>query len=176
MVTTTAIDNTPFNKNFLSPLNFQFQIKRAPYVNFFIQKVNLPSLSLDFAVQPNPFSNIPLAGEHLQYGDLQITFKVDEELQNWFEIHNWLRSLGFPDNYQEYANLAVNSITSGNGVLSDITLLISDSAKNPNYSVTFRDAFPTSLSEVSFQSTDTDVNYVTATASFRYILYDVNKI
>jgi len=176
MVTTTAIDNTPFNKNFLSPLNFQFQIKRSPYVNFFIQKVNLPSIVIDFPILPTPFTNIPVAGEHIKFGDLEITYKVDEELQNWFEIHNWLRGLGFPDNFKEYTNIAVNSVTTGNGLFSDITLLISDSAKNPNYAVTFRDAFPISLSDLKFETTDTDVNYITASASFRYMLYDVQKI
>ena len=41
----TAIDKTPTNKNFLSPLNFQFQLKRAPYLNFFIQSINIPGVN-----------------------------------------------------------------------------------------------------------------------------------
>ena len=172
----SALDNTPVNKNFLSPLNFSFQIKRAPYINFFVQKVNLPSISIDFPIQATPFTNIPIAGEHIKYGDLTVTFKVDEDLQNWFEVHNWIRSLGFPDNFGEYAEVAVNTITSGNGITSDITLLISDSAKNPNYAVTFRDCFPVSLTDLNFETTDSSVDYITASASFRYILYDVVKI
>ena len=50
----TAIDNTPSNKNFLSPLNFKFTIKKAPHVNFFIQKVNIPDLGLKPVVTSNP--------------------------------------------------------------------------------------------------------------------------
>jgi hypothetical protein len=172
----SALDNNPVNGNFLSPLNFSFQLKRAPYINFFVQKINLPSVSLDFPLQQTPFTNIPIAGEHVRYGDLNVTFKVDENLQNWFEIHNWIRSLGFPDNFGEYSKIALNTISSGNGVLSDITVLISDSVKNPNYSVTFRDAFPVSLSDLNFQTTDSSVDYITASASFRYILFDIQKI
>jgi hypothetical protein len=41
----SSIDNTPENKNFLSPLNFRFQIKKAPHVNFFVQSVNIPAIS-----------------------------------------------------------------------------------------------------------------------------------
>ena len=51
----SAINNTPENKNFLSPLNFRFQIKKAPNVNFFIQKVNIPQIELPQVDTPNPF-------------------------------------------------------------------------------------------------------------------------
>ena len=70
----SAIDNTPSNKNFLSPLNFKFQIKKAPHVNFFIQKVNIPDVKLISPEYPNPFVNAPIPGEHLTYGILEITF------------------------------------------------------------------------------------------------------
>ena len=40
----SALDSNPANKNFLSPLNFSFRIKKAPYTNFFIQKVNVPRM------------------------------------------------------------------------------------------------------------------------------------
>jgi hypothetical protein len=172
----TAIDNTPYNKNFLSPLNFIFQIKRSPHLNFFIQEVNLPSLSVQFPVQQNPFVNIPMSGEHIDFGTLKISFKVDEDLQNWFEVHNWIRSLGFPDNFSEYSILSTAGPTSGAGISSDISLVILNQIKLPAFEVNFRNAFPVSLSDLNFKSTDTDVNYITASAEFRYILYDVVKL
>jgi hypothetical protein len=172
----TAVDDTPYNKNFMNPLNFVFQIKRAPYLNFFVQQVNLPGISIDYSQQPNPFVHIPVSGEHIQFSDLKVTFKVDEELQNWFEIHNWLRELGFPNDFQEYASIANTAPTSGNGVTSDISLVILDAVKLPAWEVTFRNAFPTSLSDITFQTTDSTVNYITATATFRYILYDVVQV
>jgi hypothetical protein len=172
----TAIDNTPVNKNFLSPLNFVFQIKRSPHLNFFIQKVNLPSLSLNYPQQPNPFTTIWVPGEHLTYGTLDVEFKVDEDLQNWFEIHNWLRSLGFPDNFGEYNTIEKQTPTSGKGIRSDISLILLNAVKLPRWEVTFREAFPTSLSALQFGTTDESVNYITATASFRFILYDVNEV
>ena len=101
----SVIDNTPANKNFLSPLNFRFQIKKAPHVNFFIQKVNIPSIALPNPTVSNPFVNIPYPGEHLRYGDLEISFKVDEDLQNYLEIHNWLVSLGKPENFDQYKQI-----------------------------------------------------------------------
>ena len=101
----TAIDDTPTNHNFLSPLNFKFQIKKAPHVNFFIQEVNIPSLDLRQVDESNPFVTVPYPGEHLTYGIFTIKFKIDEDLKNYFEIHNWLRAMGKPDNFNEYKQI-----------------------------------------------------------------------
>ena len=86
----SAVTNTPENKNFLSPINFRFQIKRSPHLNFFIQRVNLPAIRLPHVTYPNPVQNIPYFGEHMEYADLVIEFKVDEDLQNYLELHNWI--------------------------------------------------------------------------------------
>lgn len=172
----SAIDNTPENKNFLSPLNFRFFLKRAPHTNFFVQKVNIPDLSLKPANYPNPMVNIPIPGEHLDYGILTVTFKVDEDLQNYLEIHNWIKSLGKPVDFEGYKQLEQAEVTSGDSIYSDISLMILSSTKMPNYEITFVDCHPVSLSGANFTSVDDDVNYVTASASFRYTYYDIAAV
>lgn len=171
----SAIDSTPTNKNFLSPLNFKFQLQRAPHVNFFVQKVNLPGFSLPDIDANNPLIRVPYAGDHLVYDELQLTFKVDEDLKNYMEIHNWLRSLGKPT-YQEYAALANQPVYSGSGLRSDISLMLLTSAKNPNYEIVFKDAFPISLTGLEFNTMDEDVDYLESTATFRYVIYDIKKV
>jgi len=171
----SAIDNTPSNKNFLSPLNFKFQIKKAPHVNFFIQKVNIPSIALPNVETPNPFVNLPYPGEHIKYGNLDISFKVDEDLQNYLEIHNWLVSLGKPENFDQYKTIQNVNPTSGDGIYSDIALYVLSSTKIANYEITFIDAFPVSLSDISFNSVDNDVNFIQASASFKYSYYNIVK-
>lgn len=172
----TAISNTPVNKNFLSPLNFKFLLKRAPHVNFFIQKVNVPSIELSPPNFPNPMVNIPIPGEHLKYGILDISFKVDEDLQNYLEIHNWIKALGKPQDFEGYRNLEQQPQVTGDGIYSDITLTILSSTKMPNYEVNFADCHPVLLSGFQFNTVDTDVNYISADASFRYTYYDVVNI
>ena len=86
----TAIDNTPSNQNFFSPYNFTFELKRSPYLNFFIQSLNVPGISLNSPTYPTPFVNIPMAGEHLSFNNLSVTFKVDEQFKNYLEIFNWI--------------------------------------------------------------------------------------
>lgn len=172
----TAIDNTPLNKNFLSPLNFQFQLKRAPHVNFFIQRIRMPSIAIADIEIPTMFNYIQAAGNKLKYGELDISFKIDEDFRNYLEIHNWIRALGFPESFDEYNAISKNNNVSGEGIVSDISLIVLNSAKRPNFEVTFRDAFPVSLSDVDFDTTDEDVKYVTASTSFKYTLYDIKKI
>lgn len=171
----TAIDNTPTNKNFLSPINFSFQIKKAPNVNFFIQEVSLPKIDLHNVDTSNPFVTFPFPGDHITYDVLSINFKVDEDLENYMEIHNWIKGLGKPETFQQYADLDKNPSYSGNGIYSDISLIIMSNIKNPNFNVTFKDAFPISLSGLNFNSTKEDINYLTASASFKYTLYDITK-
>lgn len=172
----SAIDNTPDNKNFLSPLNFRFQIKKAPHVNFFIQKVNIPSISLRNADATNPFVNIPYPGDHITYGSLEINFKVDEDLTNYLEIHDWIRALGFPEKYEEYKTIQDKKPYTGDGIYSDISIIVLSSTKTPNYDITYKDAFPISLSPITFLTTDNSVNYIEASATFKYTLFDINKI
>lgn len=172
----SALTDVPTNKNFLSPLNFTFRLKRAPHVNFFIQKINLPSLSVGPVDIPNPFDRIPWSGEHLTYGNLDIVFKVDEDLENYLEIYNWINALSKPESYQQYADIKAQPSYSGNGVFSDIDLLVLTSAKNPNYRVTYVDAFPISLGALEFDTTNTDVNYLAVPVTFRYLSYSVKKI
>jgi hypothetical protein len=172
----SAIDNTPSNRNFLSPLNFKFQIKKAPNVNFFIQKVNIPSIAMPNPQPNNPFVKTPIPGEHINFGELTITFKVDEDLQNYLEIYNWIVALGKPQNYDQFKTIQEKPITSGDGIYSDISLIILSSTKMPNYEITFADAFPVELSQIIFNTTDTDVNYVEASTTFRYTYYNITNI
>ena len=172
----TAVDDTPSNRNFLSPLNFQFSIKRAPNVNFFLQKVNIPSIRLPSIDIPTQFIPIPTQFTHMEYGEFSITFKVDEDFKNYLEIHDWIRALGFPKQYSERAAIDAIPEYTGNGVFSDISIIALNSAKNPNFEVTFTDAFPTYLGDIVFDSTYDDVNYITCEASFKYTLYEITKI
>ena len=163
------------NKNFLSPLNFKFILKRAPHVNFFVQSAELPGLALPDIDVGNPLIRAPYPGDHLMYDELTITFKVDEDLNNFLELHNWIRSLG-KLNYAEYDALSKKASYTGESLRSDMTLTLLTSNKNANFEVVFKDAFPIKVSGFTLQSTDSDVDYVTSSAVFRYLSYDIGKV
>lgn len=172
----TAIDNTPSNRNFLSPLNFKFTIKKAPHVNFFIQKVNIPQIDLKPPIVPNQFVIVPVPGDHIDYSTLNITFKVDEDLKNYLEIHNWIKELGKPKDFEGYKAISERKDWTGEGIYSDISVMILSSTKMANYEVVYVDSHPVQLSGLTFNTTDSDVNYMEASAVFRYTYYDINKI
>lgn len=171
----SAIDNTPTNKNFLSPLNFKFIMKRAPHVNFFVQKVTIPAISLSEVNTPNPLLRIPEPGDHLDFDELRVSFRVDEDLQNYLEIQNWLRSIG-KQSFQQYSDIASKKIYSGESIKSDISLTVLTSARRPNYEIIFQDAFPTGLSSIEFDTSLEDILYLEADVSFRYTKYEITRI
>jgi len=171
------LNDISLNHNFLSPLNFRFLLKRAPATEFFIQRINLPGFKLGAPAFGNPFVTIPEPGEHLAYNPLTITFKVDEDLTNYLEIHKWMKHLGKPKNFEEYREVATEMPQiSGYGVKSDISLILMTNIKNPNFSINFIDAFPIALGDIQFDTRDPDIQYLTATATFRYIYYDIESL
>ncbi len=173
----SAIDNTPSNRNFLSPLNFRFTLRRAPHINFFLQKVNIPPITINpTPIYSNPLIDIPLAGEFVTFSPLSISFKVDEDLQNYLEIFNWIKALGDYGRDGDYAKLQNAAPGSDKGLYSDISLMVLSSTKMPNYEITFMDAFPVSLTALPFNTIDSDVNYVEAQAEFRYTIFEFNNI
>ena len=174
-----SITNTePTNKNFLSPLGFKFVIKKTPNVNYFVQSVNLPNVNLGEAVLPSPFKRIPIAGDHIEYGDLQITFKVDENMQNYLELFNWIKAIGFPDTFDQHKAVDPKYVSSytGEGIYSDASLVILSSAMNPVHEVVFRDAFPVALTDFNFDARASDVEYVEATATFKFRTFDITPL
>lgn len=171
-----VLQRQPINRNFLSQLDFKFLLKRAPHVTFFLQRVNIPGINIPPVPIPNPFTNIPYSGEHITWQPLSIEFKVDEDFENYFEISNWMRGLGFPENFDQYTQLMNKGIISGEGIDSDISLMILSSVKKPNIEIVFHHCIPTSLSDLVFSTTPSDVDYLEAMATFAYVWYDVNPM
>lgn len=164
------------NQNFLSPLGFKFILKKAPHVEYFVQRVNIPSITLGGEPVETPFSRIPIPGTRLTYGQLRVEFKVDEDMRNYMEIFSWLQQLGFPDSFEQYGTIARQPVQSGLGVYSDITLTLLNSTMNPNKELTFLECYPVDLSDITMDSTSVDVEYVTATATFVYRTFNVRDV
>ena len=75
----------PTNKNFLSPLGFDFRVKKLPTTNFFVTRVAVPGFSLGVVESPTPFVRMPVPGDKIQFNDLQVTFKIDEDMKNYLD-------------------------------------------------------------------------------------------
>lgn len=172
----TALGMPPENQNFLGKNGFQFGIKKLPNTNFFVQGVNIPSLSITPVEIGTPLVNLPYSGDHIDYEELRITFKIDEDLGAYIDIFTWIRQLGFSETTDEYKTIASKSVTSGDGIVSDATLIILDSKKRANYELTFYNAFPVSLSGFQLGYDVNDIEYLTTDAVFRYDTFAMTRI
>tara|TARA_R100000781_G_scaffold114130_2_gene84173 strand:- start:48 stop:623 length:576 start_codon:yes stop_codon:yes gene_type:complete len=170
------------NRNFLAPTGFKFTLERAKSVSFFCNQANIPDISLGVAEQPTWLKDLPVPGDKMQFGDLNLRFLVDEDLKNYMAIQHWIRGLGYPEDMQEFRNLEseatmpTNFGQEGDNIYSDGTLQILNSSLVPNFQVVFKDLFPYSLTTLSFDATDTDIEYFSADVSFKYSIYNLTDL
>lgn len=172
---TTLSCPIPSNINPLSPNGFLFSIQKLPQINFFCQQVNLPGITLGAPEFGNPFNVSPIPGETLTYDQLTVQFLVDEQMENYISIYNWIVALGFPNTYEQYTTFFNEDQRSNISELaknySDGTLQILGASNTAIRTVQFADMFPIAIDSLVFQSTNQDVNYLVGNATFRYGYY-----
>ena len=171
------------NRNFLAPTGFKFTLDKSPKVAFFCNQANIPDLNLGVAVQPTYLKDIDQPGDKLQFGDLSIRFLVDENLENYMEIQNWMRGLGYPEKLQQIYDLQKTGnkaldlpSRSMENVFSDGTLQVLSSSLVSKFQIKFQRLFPYSLSTLLFDATDNDIQYFTADVSFKYTYYEITDL
>lgn len=158
-------DRYPERINPLLQTYFRFHIGRLPNTIFFCQSASLPTVTMSEIQIPNPF--VPVKSpSRLDFDELSITFVVDEEMKNWLEIFNWMRSCTNVEDYTEYSN---NQRTTA-------TLYILNSTKNPKVVATFYDLFPRTLGSLDFTSTVMDPEPFQCTATFSYRNYNIERL
>ena len=183
----------PDKLDYASPTQFRFGIKQLPKVEFFTIDVNLPGITGTPIDYPTPYKNIPTMGDKLAYDDLTIKFIVDEYLENYQSLHNWMTGYGFPSDRSEfrtYRDVTSNTPAGGSepsvdligkvipdrAMYSDAFLMILSNKNNPILNVNFQNVFPISLSGLEFTQGATDVEYMTASATFQYQIYKFESV
>lgn len=170
----SATNRLPANKNFLSPLGFNFSIYKTPGLNYFVQQASIPSITIGRAEVNTPFNVLKYPGDKVDYSDLSIVFRVDEELRNYMELYTWLTSITRNGGFTGYKRLTDAAV--GEGVFSDAVLTVLSSSKNAIALVKYTNLYPTSLSELTFDSRMDDVAYIEATVNFSYQSFDIEYL
>lgn len=150
--------------NYLSPVGFKINVKRLPNVEFFTQRVLTPGVSTSSPETGTPLSNIYSVGDRLLYQELDLSFIVDESMENYSECLKWLESTTSPETLNQYKSLAASE----EGISSDVSITILNSHKNPNVIFTFLNCIPTALTGVSLDATAEDVVYPEVSLTLRY--------
>lgn len=141
----------------LQPLkNTSFSIKLGSDKYLALEKMitscAIPDISMSEA--PTAFRNRSgfAPGEKIEYSALTCTFIVDENMENYKSLWNWIHA-NRDGEHPEYL---------------DSSIIIYSSHNNPLVEYSFKSMFPVSLSELQFvTNTDTPTN-LECTVSFRY--------
>lgn len=166
----------PANINPIQSNGFLFGIQKLPEISFFCQEANLPELSLPQAEMATSLVTSHFPGDKPQFGELSVTFLIDEGMVNYIAVHDWLVGMGFPESHKQYADFIKErtdfpTTTPASAAVSDGILQILNNSNNVVKTVRFVDMFPTSLASLQLTSTTNDTTYLAGTASFTYTYY-----
>ena len=157
--------------NHLGVNYFRFHTPRIPNFSEFVQQINLPSISNLAVEQPTAFGvNIPHPSGKYIFEDFTVAFFVDENMNNWLEIYDWMRSIGSPgvkDNSERIPPEQFHST-------GYFTIL--NSAYRPKFEVTLHNLFPIGLSGVQFSTVNSDADPVFCTVTFAYSHLEFNPV
>src|SRR5210317_2406787 len=148
------------NKNFLSPVGFQFKINNTNYGNleYFAVGATLPGLSLTSVDTPYRGVNLSFTGDRLAFEDLTLRINVTENLENYIETFDWIHNLAQTNNAEDFK--------------VDATLLILSSHNNVVKEIAFKGVFPTSMSAVEFDTQTESIEYVQMDITFNYTNFE----
>ena len=192
---TSPLNRQPDKLDYTSPTQFRFMINQLPKVQFFTTGANVPAISLGELVIPTPYKDIPLIGDKVTFENLSISFIVDEYLENYTELHNWLIGIGFPKNRGQFSTHRdvtsttpasqrstssdigdVGNATPDKSMYSDANLMILSNKNNPIVEISFEDIFPISLGALDYTQSATDVDNLIVSAEFAYKIYEVKTL
>jgi len=196
MTTSNVIDRTPSKFDYASPIQFRFKMTKLPNVEFFVQTANIPNISLGSTTFDTPLKSIAGIGDKVSYGSLDVSFLVDENLNNYKEIHDWITGLGFPEDHKQFKTLqgtgadrfpgttsstvargtSIAQPADDGGIYSDATLTVLNSKNIAKTEIRFQNVYPTSLGALSYDIKASDVDYISVQASFNYMYYDIVQI
>jgi hypothetical protein len=193
-----TVQTQPDKLDYASPTQFRFGIHQLPKVEFFAVSATIPAIALSDVVIPTPFKSIPMMGDQLTFDNLTVSFIVDEFLENYLSIHEWMTAIGFPKNRKQFSDFKTNisntpstarsaaststdigdvkAASPNNALFSDATLTILSNKNNPIVNVFFRDLYPVAMTALDYNQQATDVEYITASIDFAYQIYEIEAI
>jgi hypothetical protein len=148
------------NKNFLSPVGFQFKVDHTKYPNleYFVVAATLPGLNIASAEQPYRGVNLGFTGDRLSFDDFSIRANITENMENYIETFEWIHNIVQSEKAEDFK--------------ADATLLILSSHNNVTKEIKFNGLFPTSLSAVEFDSQAEAIDYSQMDITFAYTSFE----
>tara|TARA_S200002703_G_scaffold159911_1_gene175421 strand:- start:6432 stop:6950 length:519 start_codon:yes stop_codon:yes gene_type:complete len=162
--------------NYLQPTGFKVLINRKEFPNlqFYAQSVihpdaNLPATETNFS----RISSVPFVGDAVEFGTLQMDVLLDENMNSYRELYNWLTTATDTRHVLASESLGRGSAEYKTPSYYDISVGILSSHNNLNRTFTYINAFPTSVGSISLGAT-VDEQFLTFPVTFRFDYFQFN--
>ena len=172
------------NKSILNKNNFKLIIQKTPTVEYYAQTVTIPGLSFSETIQATGIGvDAYFPGDKISFDTLNVSFLVDEDLQNYQEMYNWMTQIVPISDSKDYQTLTGSTMNTlgvssqdenSQNLVSMITLVTNTNKNLPNRYFRFYDAFPISLGSLEMQS-GSETEPVTCEVSFRFTFYEIKS-
>lgn len=140
--------------NYLTSNRATLQIVGLGEVEFSITSFNLPSLTLEYSAVPTPFLAGKEATSKPDFGEIQVTFLVDENMKNWLAVFDWMIDLSFTKSIKTR--------------FVDGSIIVYSSHNNEIIKFNLSEIVPIYLSDISFQESSAETAPITASARFAF--------
>lgn len=165
----------PSTINPLIITGFTLNVDKIPGLTFWCKEANVPSITLSAVRQGTPFTVVNRVGDMVEYGELVVSVLVDERMDNYSALYEWITLVGFPNNYNQvlkwrerWFDRGKENIDSDYGTSSGAELTIRGKNQEPVRVIRFNDLIPVSLGDLTITTDHTETQYLNFTATFSY--------
>ena len=155
--------------NNLQSNSFSMTIDRIPQTIFRVTKCSVPSIQIPAPEVPHPSASQYFPGSVTEFDSLVIEFLVDENLQNYEEMFNWITQ-------QRYLSDVTPNLDGGPPLVSDGAIITLNNNSIPNKVFSFKNLFPISLGSLSFDTTVSEPTSMMCEAEFRFSYFLINSL
>lgn len=156
--------------NYLSPTAFRVIIPRMPTLTDYIQTVSIPSLTINsMDIQYKGFPRVSAPSSLDLTDQIVVNFAVDEDMENWQEVYDWMNSIVLTSVNNGYINPNTE-------LYSDIIVITYTNAKKPKKKFTFHQCYPVSMMSFEFNSMTTEIDPIMVNCNFTYKTYEIETL
>jgi len=150
---------------------FRLTFTRFPNVEYNVFQVVLPNITFGETLLPNPVKDLPVPGDKITFDPVVVSFLVQEDFENYFEIARWMYGLGYPITTEQRRKLE-----NKNERYSDAILNILSNKRNSMFTIRFVSCFPISLSSLTLDASVADGSPLTADVMLQFHYIETERI
>ena len=134
-------------------------------VTLYCSSVQLPTVNITQTKIGTPYYDMKIGNRGMNWGDLNVTYSIDEQYTNFEFLYNWFMFMQNPELY---------NLGNTKGMV-DGTLYIYSNNDNPKLRFTLKNLFPTQLSGIDFTKEVMDSEDIKHQVTFSMDYYQLEK-